>query len=175
MYRLSKPVTIGRVTEEASIAALERHSTAMATVVAFARGSGAQQVLVLADRGDDATPTLLEWRAGEPLELTDEGLTWEVPDELAEGGVPLPLPPLRPVPASALRVDIEAGTVEGPPGAVLLLAEEVRALAEAFGGLSVASADWATAESGPAFTIAARPGEPPVLGVGDELFEMPAA
>lgn len=161
------------MSEEASIAALEHHSAAMATVVAFGKGSGAQQVLVLADRGDDVAPTLLEWRAGEPLELTDDGVTWEVPDELAEGATPLSLPPLKPVPASALRVDIDAGTVEGPPGAVLLLAEEVRALAEAFGGRSVASADWATAESGPAFTIAARPGEPAVLGVGEELFEMP--
>lgn len=146
----------------------------MATVRAFGSRSGAEQVLVLIDRGDDAAPTMVEWRPGIPLELTDEGITWEVPDDIAADVAPLALPGVgRAAPASALRIDAEAGVVEGPVGAVAALCDAVRALAEAFGGRSVASADWATVEEERPFTVAARPGEPAVLGVGDQLFELP--
>jgi hypothetical protein len=156
--------------------ALVRHETAMATVRAFGSRSGAAQVLVLIDRGDDAAPTMVEWRAGIPLELTDEGITWEVPDEIGADVAPLPLPHVHPAaPASSLRIDAEAGIVEGPMGAVAALCLAVRSLAEAFGGRSVASADWPTAEAERHFTIAARPGEPAVLGVGDQLFELPGS
>lgn len=146
----------------------------MATVRAFAERSGAQQVLVLIDRGEEATPTMLEWRAGRPLELTDEGITWEVPDDIAAEVEPLPLNGVRRAPpASSLRIDSEAGLVEGPIGAVEALCDAVRELAEAFGSRSVASADWASAQAETPFTIAARSGEPAVLGVGDEMFELP--
>lgn len=159
--------------DDDALSALTRHATAMATVLAFGRQSGAQQVLVLADQGEDAPPVLLEWREGEPLELTHAGVTWEVPDEIAATEEVRALALARPVPASALHVDADAGVVEGPPGAVAALANAVLGLAEAFGGQSVASADWPTRDDGPAFTIAARPGEPPVLGVGEELFGLP--
>jgi hypothetical protein len=148
----------------------------MATVRRFGHRSGAERVLVLIDRGEDLTPTMVEWRPGVPLELTDEGITWEVPDEIGADVQPLGLPEVaRAAPASSMRIDVEAGTVEGPVGAVAALCDAVRALAGAFGGASVASADWATAEAGRPFTIAARPGEPAVLGVGDQLFEVPGS
>jgi len=148
----------------------------MATVRAFGERSAAEQVLVLIDQGEGAPPAMIEWRPGVPLELTDAGITWEVPDEIGAGVPPLPLPEVRAAaPASALRIDAEAGSVEGPVGAVAALCDAVRGLAEAFGGLSVASADWPTATASRPFTIAARPGEPAVLGVGDELFELPVS
>ncbi len=156
--------------------ALVRHETAMATVRAFGERSSAEQVLVLVDSGEESEPTMVEWRPGIPLELTASGITWEVPDDIAADVPPLPLPGVRPAaPASAMRVDIDAGTVEAPPGALPALCEAVLALAGAFGGLTVASADWPTSEAGRALTVAARPGEPAVVGVGDQLFELPAA
>lgn len=148
----------------------------MATVRAFGERANAEQVLVLADSGDESAPTMIEWRPGIPLEVTDGGITWEVPDDIAAEAQPLPLPGVRrSAPASSVRVDLEAGTVEAPPGALPALCDAVVALAEAFGGLSVASADWPTSEPGRALTIAARPGEPAVMGVGDQLFEFPEA
>ena len=145
----------------------------MATVRAFGASSRAEQVLVLVDSGEDGTPTMLEWRPGIPLELTDGGITWEVPDEISAEAAPLPLPHVGPgPPASAIEVDLDAGTVQAPPGALPALCRAVVALAEAFGGRSVASADWPTRQSGQALTIAARPGEPAVIGVGDQLFEV---
>lgn len=154
--------------------ALVRHETAMATVRAFGARSSAEQVLVLVDSGDEGEPTMVEWRPGIPLELTAAGVTWEVPDDIAADVPPLPLPGVRPAaPASSVRVDVDAGTVEAPPGALPALCDAVRALAEAFGGLTVASADWPTSQPGRALTVAARPGEPAVVGVGDQLFELP--
>lgn len=154
--------------------ALARHETAMATVRAFGTRSSAEQVLVLVDSGGEGESTVVEWRPGIPLEVTAGGITWEVPDDIADDVPPLPLPGVRPAaPASSLHVDVEAGTVEAPPGALPALCEAVSALAEAFGGLTVASADWPTSEAGRALTVAARPGEPAVVGVGDQLFELP--
>ena len=145
----------------------------MATVRDFAARSRAEQVLVLLDTGDDEAPTMLEWRSQAPLELTDGGITWEVPDEIVAGADPLPLPEIVPAaPASSIHVDLEAGTVEAPPRALPSLCDAVRALASAFGGRSVASADWPTRQGGRPLTVAARPGEPAVLGVGDQLFEI---
>lgn len=147
----------------------------MATVRAFGTRSSAEQVLVLLDSGDEAAPTMLEWRPEIPLELTDEGITWEVPDEIAGRAAPLPLPGVgAAAPASAIAIDLEAGTVQAPPGALPALCRAVSALAEAFGGRSVASADWPTRQPGQPLTVAARPGEPAVIGVGDQLFEVPA-
>lgn len=146
----------------------------MSTVRAFGDRSGAEQVLVLIDGGDESPATMIEWRRGIPLELTDEGITWEVPDEIGADAEPLPLPHVRRgAPASSLRIDAEAGIVEGPIGAVAGLCDAVRSLAEAFGGRSVVSADWPTAEPESHFTVAARPGEAAVVGVGDQLFELP--
>ena len=146
----------------------------MATVADFAARSGAEQVLVLLDAGDEDRATMLEWRAGAPLELTDGGITWEVPDELTLDAAPLDLPDVRPcAPASSLRIDAEAGVVEAPVGAVEALCDAVLVLASAFGGRSVASADYPTSDPNRSVTVAARPGEPAVLGVGDELFGLP--
>ena len=147
----------------------------MATVRAFGASSGAEQVLVLLDSGEEDVPTMVEWRPDAPLELTDGGITWEVPDDIAGASAPLPLPGVRAAaPASSIQVDLESGTVQAPPGALPALCRAVAALAEAFGGLSVASADWPTRQPGRPLTVAARPGEPPVIGVGDQLFEVAA-
>lgn len=148
----------------------------MATVRAFGTRSNAEQVLVLLDTGEDGAATMLEWRPDVPLELTDGGITWEVPHDIAAQAPPLPLPDVAAaVPPSAIDVDLEAGTVEAPPGALPALCRAVITLADAFGGRSVASADWPTRRPGQPLTIAARPGEPAVMGVGDQLFEVPVA
>ncbi len=155
--------------------ALARHAAAKATLRPNGERSGAAQVLVLLDSGEDRAPTMIEWRPGIPLELTDGGITWEVPDAMAAATAPLALPDVvAAVPASAIEVDLDGGTVQAPPGTVPALCRAVTTLAEAFGGRSVASADWITREPGPLLTVAARPGEPAVIGVGDQLFEIAA-
>jgi hypothetical protein len=52
------------------------------------------------------------------------------------------------------------------------LADSVLALARAFGGLTVATAEFATSDPELPITFAAREGEPVVLGAGDAQYEL---
>ena len=86
---------------------------------------------------------------------------------------PRALPELRPPPPTALTIDPETGELEAPIGAVTNLARGVLGLAAAFGGRSVATADFATRDPDLPITIAAREGEPLVLAAGDRRFVLP--
>jgi hypothetical protein len=155
-------------------AALARHAVAVATVREFAQRSGAHRVILLLDAGDGPA-TMLELVHGAPLELTEDGVTYviEPAAEAAAGAAPLALPELRPAPATALAVDPDAGEVAAPLGVLANLGEGLIGLAAAFGGRSVATADFPTRDAGITLTIAARPGEPLVLAVGDRQFALP--
>jgi hypothetical protein len=153
--------------------ALERHAEAAATVRAFADRSKAQRVVLLVDLGDGATPAMLDCAPGGELDLTDAGGTLHVPAGQAIDATPRPLPDMRPPPPTALTLDPDTGELEAPLGVVAHLAHGVLALAEAFGGRSVATADFATRDPATPVTIAARPGEPIVLAAGDRRFELP--
>jgi hypothetical protein len=159
-------------TDEAK-AALERHAEAVATVRAFAEHSGARRVVLLVDVGDPGHPAMLDCAPGGTLELTDRGRTWQVPADVLVGAAPRALPDIRPAPASTLFLDPDSGELEAPLGAVANLARAVRGLAGAFGGRSVATADFATREPGLELTIAAREGEPLVVAAGDRRFVLP--
>jgi hypothetical protein len=153
--------------------ALERHAQAAATVRAFSERSRAERVVLLVDLGDERAPAMLDCAPGGELELTDEGELWRVPADVDPGAEPRPLPDLRPPPATALALDPDTGELEAPLGAVANLAGGVLALARAFGGRSVATADFATRDPGTPLTIAAREGEPIVVAAGDHRFELP--
>jgi hypothetical protein len=86
---------------------------------------------------------------------------------------PHPLPHVHAVPASAIAVDLEAGQLSGPIGAIPLLGRALLELARTFGGRSVATADFATSDPEQPITIAAREGEPVLLAVGEERFVLP--
>ena len=153
--------------------ALERHAQAAATVRAFSERSRAERVVLLVDLGDERAPAMLDCAPGGELELTDEGALWRGPADVDPGAEPRPLPDLRPPPATALALDPDTGELEAPLGAVANLAGGVLALARAFGGRSVATADFATRDPGMPLTIAAREGEPIVVAAGDHRFELP--
>jgi len=142
--------------------------TVAATVQDFAERSQADRVVVLVDRGDDRSAAMLEW--------VDGGLTWTADDVTAMVdvlGVPLPLGDLRPPPASAVHVHREAGELHAPIGAIGHLADALLDLAAALGGRSVASAEWPTDDPEVPLVLAARIGEPVVVCLGDDEFEMP--
>ena len=80
---------------------------------------------------------------------------------------------MRPVPPTALTVDPETGELAAPIGALAGIAEAVVALAAAFGGRSVATAEFATREPEHPLAIAARPGERVVAQLGMETFAFP--
>jgi hypothetical protein len=144
---------------------------AAATLRAFAERSGAERIVLLIDQGDGRTASLLECEPGGPVLLTEGDETRALAPADA---TPLPLPDVRPTPAPAVRLDPDAGEVIAPFGVVARLAAAVLELARAFGGRSVATADFPTAEPDRPLTIAAREGEPVVLAMGDRHFALPA-
>lgn len=150
-----------------------RHEVAIATVRAFAAAASAGRVVALLDEGAGSEPTMLEWAPGVAFELTVAGQAQALAPESAAGVAPLAIALPRAVPPTALTVDVTAGELAGPIGAVAGLAAGVRDLARAFGGRSVVTADFATRDPGRTLTIAAREGEPLVVAVGDDQFAMP--
>jgi hypothetical protein len=152
--------------------AVGRHAVALASVAELARRAGAQRVVLLVDEGDEAEATMVEWADG-ALELTEAGITETVaPDELGQV-LPAVLPDVTPVPASALTVDAETGELAAPLGVLAAMAGAIIALAGAFGGRSVATAEFATREPDQPFMLAARLGEPVIAQVGGETFAFP--
>ena len=152
--------------------ALGRHAVALASVHELAVRSGAQRVVLLVDEGESAEATMIEY-AGGGLELTEAGITEPVaPSEIGQVA-PAVLPDLTPVPASALTVDPDNGELAAPIGVLAALAGALVTLAGAFGGRSVATAEFATREPDQPFMLAARPGEPVIAQVGGETFAFP--
>jgi hypothetical protein len=146
------------------------HLEAIATVRAFAQRSGAQRVVLLVDPGDGSTPAMLECVDGR-LTVTEGEETVVAPPDIE--AAPRPLPELRPPPATALAIDPDTGELEAPLGVIANLGRAVLGLASAFGGRSVATAEFATRDPELPITIAAREGEPLLLAAGDRRFVLP--
>jgi len=152
---------------------LARHAEAVATIRAYAERANAGRVVLLVDRGDDDSPAMVDRAPDGTIELTDGDTSVTVPASAIAPAEPRPLPDLRPAPSSSLRADPATGELAAPIGAVTNMAEGVLGLARAFGGRSVASADFATHDPDLPMTIVAREGEPLLLAVGDGRFELP--
>jgi len=149
------------------------HAEAIATVRAFAAASGAQRVVLLLDLGGDRPTSMIDLGADGSLELTRDGATTTLAAGAPAGAPPRTLPPLSAVPATAMTLDPDTGELAAPLGVVAHLGDAVLALARAFGGRSVATADFATRDPDVPLTIAAREGEPLVLAAGDRRFLLP--
>jgi len=157
----------------AALRAIARHGEAIATVRAFLARSDALRVVLLLDLGDADPPAMLDARPGAALELIDGGEGHEVPAEMPVPAPPRTLPEIRPAPSSALRADPATGELAAPIGAIANLGGAVLGLARAFGGRSVATAEFATQDPDLPMTIVARDGEPLLLAVGEGRFELP--
>jgi hypothetical protein len=151
--------------------ARERIAQIAATLRAFVHASGALEVTLLLDQGDEVAPLVAECPAAGPLLLAEgEDVVQLDADRLA--AAPLPLPEVRALPP--YEVDALRAQVAGPLGGVEHHARAVRELAELFPGRSVLSVAFATTDVETPLTIAARAGDPLVLGLGaEEQFEMP--
>lgn len=146
----------------------DRLAAAVGTVLAFADGAGAERVVLLLDEGEDAPPVMIE-RVEDGAFAVRRGETMLPVDP----GAAVPLPPLRPVPATAISADPETGELSAPLGSVHLLADYVLALARAFGGRSVATASFPTSDPALPLTVAARAGEPVVLDLAGRHYALP--
>src|SRR3712207_6708025 len=153
----------------------ERHDVALATARALGRAAGAQRVVLLVDQGEDASAAMVEWVAGVGLTLTDGDSAHELAEDAPLPADPKAFPSLRPIPAEALAMDVHSGELAAPIGAVQALADALVAVAGAFGGRSVATAELATRDAELPLTIAGRPGEPTILAVGAQRFTLPTS
>jgi hypothetical protein len=156
--------------DPAALMALARHGEAIATARAFLHSAGAQRVVLLVDLGDgeaamidcDATGT----------EITEGEAVAYVPATAAVPVQPKPLPQIRVTPATAITIDVDTGELAAPLGTIDHLASSVLAVARAFGGLSVATAEFPTRDPELPITLAARDGERVVLAAGDAQYEL---
>lgn len=136
---------------------------------AFAQRARAERVVLLLDPGGGREAAMLDCAADGTVILT-EG---EHSRPVTADAEPRELPELRPPPPSALHLDPDTGELEAPLGVVANLAGGVLALARAFGGRTVATADFPTRDPALALTIAAREGEPLLVAAGDRRFTLP--
>lgn len=151
--------------------ARERIAQLAVTLRAFVSAAGALEATLLLDQGDGVPPLAVACPADGPA-LLGEGEDVVQLDVVRLSAAPLPLPAVRALPpfeVDALRAEIAA-----PLGGVEHQARAVRELAEAFPGRTVLLVTFATSDPEAPLTIAARPGEPLVLALGEQEFEMAA-
>lgn len=139
----------------------------------FLHRANAVQVQAVVDRGDEEPPALVSCGRLEPIEVVRGDHVVHLPHgvELA-ATAPDDLPSVPALPP--FEVDDQEGTIAGPLGGVEAAARAVEALAGHLGGRSVAIAFYASTSPELPLGIAARPGEPTVITLGEEQFEMPA-
>ena len=155
---------------EAVEQARERIARIAATLRAFVHEAGALEVTLLLDQGAEMPPLVVECPAVGPLLLAEgEQVVQLDADRLA--AEPLPPPAVRALPP--FEVDAVREQITAPLGGVEHQARAVRELAEAFPGRSVLSVRFATTDIETPLTIAARTGDPVVLALGEETFELP--
>jgi hypothetical protein len=145
------------------------HDVVLATIRDFTDRSGASRVTVVLDRGEDAPAPLIECEPGEPVTVNEEHVV--PPAEFADAD-PLFVTTPKPVPPTAIDADPQTGEIAAPIGVLEGLADAVTDLARALGGRTVAVAEFDTRNGAP-LSIAARPGEPVVLAIGDQQFQFP--
>jgi hypothetical protein len=156
--------------DPAALMALARHSEEVATVRDFQTRSSATRVVLLVAAGEGTT--MVEADADANIAITEGDAVAYIPANAAVPAPPKALPDIRTAPATAIHIDTDSGELAAPLGTVEHLASSTLALAKAFGGLTVAAAEFATDDPELPITFAAREGEPVVLAAGDATFEL---
>ena len=151
--------------------ALARYSEEIATVRTFQAKANALRVVLLVQTPQGET-VMIECDDDATIEVTEGDATAVIGADAAIPAVARALPDIRPTPATAIHIDPGTGELAAPLGTIDHLAEITLALAQAFGGRTVATAEFATHDPNLPITFAAREGEPVVLAAGDEQYEL---
>ncbi|HEX6388265.1 MAG TPA: hypothetical protein VFZ89_02425 [Solirubrobacteraceae bacterium] len=135
----------------------------------FLHRSGALRAVAVVDQGDDAA--IVDCSRLMPIEVTVDGRTVVLPHAIDLDAPPLPVPEVAQLPP--FEVSAERGEVASPLGGIEHYARAVHGLSAALPGpRSVAMATWSTTDPGTPLSISARGGEPYVVSLGDEQFEL---
>lgn len=132
--------------------------------------TGAVQVSILQDPGEDGgePAAVRAMRLGGIQVVDADGTERELPHSAASDVVLPLLPEMKQLPA--MDVDAAQGQVTGTIGGLHLLAEAISGIAALVGGRSVVAADYETTNPEVPLGIAARPGEPVVVLLGEDEF-----
>jgi hypothetical protein len=150
--------------------ARERIAEIAVTLRQFVHAAGALGATLLLDQGAELPVLAVECPAVGPVLLAEgEQVVQLDADRLV--AEPLPLPEVRALPP--FEVDAARAQVTSMIGGVEHHARAVHAAAELFPGRSVLSVEFATTDVEMPLTLAARAGEPVVLAIGEETFELP--
>ncbi|MGH2841111.1 MAG: hypothetical protein ACRDKY_09845 [Solirubrobacteraceae bacterium] len=146
----------------------------LALAVALARellhGSGALLVSVALDR---AQPALIECARLRAIIVREADQERELPHDAA-ADIDLPeLPLMRQLPP--MEVDPDTGKVAGVIGGIDMLGRAVHDIAGLLPGGTVVAAEYETTDPDAPLGLAARRGEPVVVLLGDDEFELGSA
>ena len=138
------------------------------TLREFLHRSGAVRVCAVLAHEDEAA--LVDVGRLLPVEVTIGQRIVHLPHALELDAEPHPLPEVRQLPP--FDVKPEAGEVHSTIGGLEHYAEAVLALARVLGPRAVAMATFSTNTPDKPLSITAREGDPLVLAIGEEDFEM---
>jgi hypothetical protein len=134
--------------------------------------TGAVRAVALVDRAPGEGPAVVDCGRLAPVEVDLGGRRVYLPHGIELDAAAPELPPLRQLPP--FDVDAGTGAVAGPVGGLQHVVDGVRALAGALGGRNVALVQFETSDPEVPMSITARAeaGEPLVVSLGEEEFEM---
>ncbi len=152
--------------------ARERIAEVVVTLRAFVAAAGASAAVLLLDQGAETPPLVVECPADGAVALS-EGEETVALDAERLAAEPLPLPDVRALPP--FEVDALRAEITSPLGGVEHHARAIRKLVDAFPGRSILTVTFATTDPETPLHLAARSGDPMVLALGEEQFEMDPA
>ena len=136
----------------------------------FLHRSGAIRAVAVVDRSG-LPPAVVDCARLEPIAIDDgESEEYFLPHAIELDATSLPVPEVRQLPR--FDVDAETGEIAAPLGGLEHHAGAVRQMANTLGNRSVAIATFATTTAETPLSISAQIGEPLVLSLGEEQFEM---
>lgn len=152
----------------ASVGALD---VVVATLREFLHRSGAvRAVALLPPEREQDPPRLVDCARLQPIEVTAGGRTVHVPHAIDLDAEPIAIYDVRQLPP--FEVFPEEGRIAAPLGGVEHYGYAVRSLAAALGEGAVALVTFTTTELEAPLSLTARVGDPIVLSLGEEEYEM---
>jgi hypothetical protein len=139
------------------------------TLRVFLHDSGAVRVVAVIDAENE--PAIVDVGRLAPVEVTTNVGMVHLPHAIELDAEPLARPRVHQLPP--FEVDADDATVIGTMGGVDMVADALKELAAAFGGNSVAMAQFPTSTPDLQLTVSARIGEPVIVAIGDDQFELP--
>lgn len=138
----------------------------------FLHRSGAVRAVAVVEGEPGEGPAVIDCGRLAAIEVEAGGRRMALPHAAELDAEAPPLPDVHQMPR--FEVDAAAAEITAPLGAVAQLAAAVRGLADLLGGRNVAMAQFETSDPDAPLAITARAGggEPMVLALGEEEFEM---